>query len=173
MADGLFTGVIETLRTMGFFDVLLPFLLIFAIVFGILEKVKLFDRHDLNAVIAFVIGMLVIGTAWTVGLLSGFLPWVGTLSVVFLGAIILMAFFWGDMGAITKSTPAKIIAGVVILAIFAVVLVPMMFPDLMTMFAYPQMSAFSLVDLGALIAILAVFFGIYYVAKGGSKGSKT
>lgn len=174
MAESLFGGVISTLQQMGFFDVLLPFLLIFAIVYGILEKVKLFeDRADINAVIAFVIGMIVIGTSWVIGVLTGFLPWVGMLTVVFLAAVILMGFFWKDIDAI-GDTPVKYIAAIVILVVFAAVLLPMVLPpEFWSSFqGAAGESAFSIVDIGALVAILIVFFAIFYVAKS-SSGTKT
>ena len=167
MAESLFGGVITTLQNMGFFDVILPFLLVFAIIYGVLERAKLFEnRHGLNAIIAFVIGMIVIGTAWVVGVVSGFLPWIGMMSVVFLGAIILMSFFWKDFDAIASNQYIKIIAGVVILAVFAVVLIPMIFPDVGGAGELP----FNVADIGALIVILAVIFGIILITKGGNKG---
>ena len=41
MATSAFRGVIEFLGDMGVYDVILPFLLVFTIVFAILEKTKI------------------------------------------------------------------------------------------------------------------------------------
>lgn len=65
-----FRNTIEFFEKMGLYDVVLPFLLVFTIVFAILEKTKVFGTEDidgkkyskknLNAMAAFVIAMLVI-----------------------------------------------------------------------------------------------------------------
>ncbi|MEM5801785.1 MAG: hypothetical protein QXQ18_00110 [Candidatus Aenigmatarchaeota archaeon] len=51
-------SVIETLRNFGFFDLYLPFVLTFALFYGILQKVKLFGEtaqaERINAIIAFI-----------------------------------------------------------------------------------------------------------------------
>ena len=65
-----FRQVIEFFDEIGLFDVVLPFLLVFTIVFAIFEKTKVlgtedidgkkYTRKNLNAIAAFVIGFLVI-----------------------------------------------------------------------------------------------------------------
>ena len=46
MADTVLGGTIEFLQDFGFFDVILPFLLIFTITFGVLEKIKFNNLSD-------------------------------------------------------------------------------------------------------------------------------
>ena len=50
------------LEQYGLTDVLLPFLLIFAVVFAILQKVKIFgkDKKNINVILSLVIGLLVV-----------------------------------------------------------------------------------------------------------------
>lgn len=70
MADSVFRKALEFLYTLGMYDVILPFLLVFAVVFAILEKTKVFGvdkiegveytKKNINAIIAFVIGLLVV-----------------------------------------------------------------------------------------------------------------
>jgi len=65
-------NVIGFLQKIGIYDVVLPFLLTFTIVFAILEKTKIFGtetidkkeytKKNLNAMVAFVIGFLVIAS---------------------------------------------------------------------------------------------------------------
>ena len=67
-------------ETIGIFDVVLPFLLVFTIVFAILEKTKVFGTDDiggvkyskknLNAITAFCIAFLVIASAQLVEILT-------------------------------------------------------------------------------------------------------
>ncbi len=52
--------IIERLEDQGLFNIILPILLVFAIVYGILSKMNIFGDNDkINAVIAFVFGMYV------------------------------------------------------------------------------------------------------------------
>lgn len=62
----VFGGVIEFITRLGFYDVILPFLLVFTLVYAILDKTRVLGeekgepKRGLNAMIAFVMGMLVI-----------------------------------------------------------------------------------------------------------------
>ncbi len=68
-----FRGVLEFFGQIGIYDVVLPFLLVFTIVFAILEKTKLFGiekiggadytRKNLNAMTAFVVAFFVIASS--------------------------------------------------------------------------------------------------------------
>ena len=53
------------LESFGIYDYMLPFLLVFAIVFGILTYMRIFgDNKGVHVIIAFVIGLLAINTRW-------------------------------------------------------------------------------------------------------------
>jgi len=75
-----FRQVIEFFNTIGLFDVVLPFLLVFTIVFAILEKTKVlgtekhegheYTRKNLNAIAAFVIAFLVIASSELVEIIT-------------------------------------------------------------------------------------------------------
>ena len=64
------------LQSSIFTDFAFPFLLIFFILFGILEKTKVFgdDKHTLNAMISFVVGLIfvyaILGMAKIVAMLA-------------------------------------------------------------------------------------------------------
>ncbi len=53
-----FGDTINLLREVGVFDFLLPFLLIFSIIFAILEKTKILgeDKSNINIIVSTVIG---------------------------------------------------------------------------------------------------------------------
>ena len=61
MAQNL-QSMIVRLDALGLTDVILPFMLIFVIIFAILQKTKILgeSRKNLNVVIAIVVGLLVI-----------------------------------------------------------------------------------------------------------------
>lgn len=73
MADTILRGAIDLLENIGLFDIVLPFLLVFTIVFAILEKTKVFGseeidgkkypKKNLNATAAFVMAFLVIASS--------------------------------------------------------------------------------------------------------------
>lgn len=75
-----FRGSLDFFGQIGLFDVVLPFLLVFTIVFAILEKTKVFGteefegkkitKKNLNAIAAFSIAFLVIASAQIVEILT-------------------------------------------------------------------------------------------------------
>jgi hypothetical membrane protein len=62
----VFGGVIDFIARLGFYDVILPFLLTFTLVYAILDKTKVFGteegkgKKNLNSIVAFVMGLLVV-----------------------------------------------------------------------------------------------------------------
>ena len=48
MAETVLGGAVDFLQDFGFFDVVLPFLLVFTLVFGILEKTKIFGTEKVG-----------------------------------------------------------------------------------------------------------------------------
>jgi hypothetical membrane protein len=75
-----FRNVIEFFEDIGLYDVVLPFLLVFTIVFAILEKTKVFGtetidgkqytKKNLNAVTAFVIAFFVVASSKLVEIIT-------------------------------------------------------------------------------------------------------
>lgn len=75
-----FREVIEFLDSIGLFDVVLPFLLVFTIVFAILEKTKVlgteeiagkkYTKKNLNAIAAFVMAFLVVASSQLVEIIT-------------------------------------------------------------------------------------------------------
>ncbi|MBW3013454.1 hypothetical protein KY340_04600 [Candidatus Woesearchaeota archaeon] len=74
--ETVFGGVIEFLRRIGFYDIILPFLLVFALTYAVLDKTKILGeergepRRSLNAIIAFVLGLMVVGTGKLVAVIN-------------------------------------------------------------------------------------------------------
>ena len=107
MAD--FRDLIISLERMGILDVILPFILIFTLVFAVLEKTNILGdgKKNFNVAVAFVMSMAVViphvtnsyprGTDIVV-IINTFLPQVALLSVV----IIMILITLGMFGAHTK-----------------------------------------------------------------------
>ena len=73
MAESVFRGTLEFLNELGVFDVVLPFLLVFTIMFALLEKTKIFgtdkiedkeySKKHLNSLAAFVVSFFVVASS--------------------------------------------------------------------------------------------------------------
>lgn len=87
-------SLLATWEQAGVFSYVLPFLLIFAIVFGILMKIKVFgDNKGLNTVIALVIGLLALQFELVPIFFSEIFPRVGIALSVILTLLILVGLF--------------------------------------------------------------------------------
>ncbi len=80
MAETLLGNVIVFLDKLGVYDVILPFLLVFTIVYAVLDKTRVlgmekiggewYPRRNLNSLVAFVIGFLVVASGQLVALIN-------------------------------------------------------------------------------------------------------
>ncbi len=103
-----FRGVIDFFVEIGLYDVVLPFLLVFTMVFAILEKSKVFGtetikdkeypKKNLNAMAAFVIAFFVVASARLVEIITK----VSAHAVVFLLALVLFMTLIGSFMKETK-----------------------------------------------------------------------
>lgn len=100
-----FRNALEFFNEIGIYDVVLPFLLIFTIVFAILEKTKLFGyedtekkytRKNLNSMVAFVIAFLVVASTRIVAIISQTISHVVLLLLLGIFFMILIGVFLGD-----------------------------------------------------------------------------
>ena len=94
-------SAIEFFRAFGLFDVVLPFLLVFTIIFAILEKTRILGQEDketpkknLDAMVSFVVALLVVATNKVVTAINKSLPNVVLLIVVFLSFLLMLGIFW-------------------------------------------------------------------------------
>jgi len=93
----VFGESIEFLVKLGVYDVVLPFLLVFVIIFAILEKTRIlgtdkgekdkeYTKKNLNAMIAFVVGFLVVASAQLVAVINK------TVSQIFILLLMIICF---------------------------------------------------------------------------------
>ena len=100
-------GGIEFLDKIGIYDVVLPFLLIFAIVFAILDKTKVLGtekygdidmpKKNLNAIVAFVLAFLVVASSKLVQLIT-------TISSHLVSVLIIIMLFLTLVASFQKQT---------------------------------------------------------------------
>jgi hypothetical protein len=129
---GLFTNAIQTLEYLGISDVILPFILIFTLVFAVLQKTKILGedeknrpRKNFNVVIGFVMAMAVVIPHVTgvypmgmdvVDIINQALPNVSIVMVAILMALLIIGVFGSKVRLVGE------IGGWVVLAAFAIVL---------------------------------------------------
>src|SRR3989338_4125107 len=101
-----FRGVIEFFANIGLYDVVIPFILVFTIVFAILEKTKVLGteevsgkmqtRKNLNAMVAFVISFLVIASSQLVSFITTVSSQVVILLLLSVLFLLLVGSFYKD-----------------------------------------------------------------------------
>lgn len=124
-------GFIRTLDSWGLTDVMLPFLLIFVVVFAILQKTKILGegKKNLNTGVALVVGLLVViphvtgrfpANADPVLILNDALPQVSIVLVAVIFLLILIGVFGQDYVFLGVTAPGWItfISLIVIILIF-------------------------------------------------------
>jgi hypothetical protein len=94
MNEGAIGELFIKWEQMGFFSYLLPFLLIFSLVFGILVKVKLFkDNKAVNAIIALAVGLMAVQFDMVSNFFSQIFPLMGVALAIILAFFILVGLF--------------------------------------------------------------------------------
>ena len=83
------------LQNAGIFEFVLPFLLIFTLVFGILEKTNIFGKgkKNINAVVALILGLLFVTQFEIVQTLNNFLPKISLFMIVAVMFLLIITFF--------------------------------------------------------------------------------
>lgn len=99
--EGAFGNVISRWEQMGVFSYALPFLLIFAVVFGILSSLKIFKEKSVNAIIALAVGLMSLQFEFVPIFFSEIFPRFGVGMGLLLVAIILLGLFFPDKPWVT------------------------------------------------------------------------
>lgn len=102
-------------------ELILPFLLVFALVFAILDKTKILgeEKRQINAIVAFVIGLIFISFGKAVGITVNLLGVVAVLAIILLVFFMLYFFAAGEKEA-TVPKGLKITFGILIAAVIVV-----------------------------------------------------
>ena len=136
-------GLWRTLVDWGFLDLILPFILIFVLVFGILQKIGLFTTEQkqpdrrINGVLALVIaGMIVLPhvvglyppNSDPIVLINKFLPSTGVLLLAVLCVVLLLGLAGGKIPSLVSGLVAVIAVGI-LLIIISLAVFPGFFPS--------------------------------------------
>ncbi len=148
-----------------------PFLLIFFIIFAVLEKTNIFgkEKKQLNAFIAFVIG-LIFTTAISPKLVVGNLILFLSVAIVVVFVVLLLWGFVTGGEAKFDSKPLKIIAGIIVLiaVVIALFLITGVWDDVTEILFEQSWSS----DLWTNIIFIVVIAGALAAILLGTKASK-
>jgi len=100
-------------------NVILPFLLVFVVIFAILEKVKILgeDKRNANVVVALVVSLLFVGVQSAVGFTITVIPLIAMLIMILLCFYLLFGF-----AGVHESKGVKIMLGVIFGMAFVTIL---------------------------------------------------
>lgn len=162
--------IIKSLQDMGVYDYLLPFILIFAIIFAILEKTKVLGsdskgtpKTNINALVSIVIGLLLIVNQNIVSIINSFLPKVSLLIIILLMGLLVIAMLAGKE---FKGLQGSVFAVAFVISIIAIII--SLTPDL----SIPGLNLSSsdkeqILGIGVLVGIILLVY--FLVTSGGKK----
>ncbi len=159
----------QFLKDFGVYEYILPFVLVTTIIFAVLEKTEIFGKGktNVNIVISFVVGLLLVAQQSIVETINLFLPRVSLIIVVILMGLVVVTMFVGDA---FKGWTGGISTLAILIAIVAVVLA--LSPNFNFGYNYdlswitPQDRARLLV-----VGVLVIIFGLLFRALKGNSGS--
>ena len=111
------------LEQLGFFSYVLPFLMIFAIVFAILDKTGILgDKKGINVILSLAVGLMALQFNFVSYFFAEIFPRMGiVLSIIFVGLILLGLFFDFKDEDGNKTLASKIFGGVIIVAVIVII----------------------------------------------------
>ncbi len=119
-----FSVALDNLNKIGLSDVILPFLLVFTVIYAILIKTKILGEYKKNRnfaiAVAFVVALLVIIDGHVVSIINKAIPNVGVVVIAILMFLILIGLMGGDVKWMGNSVSGWIalVSFVVIIYIF-------------------------------------------------------
>lgn len=126
-------NAIQFFKDFGLFDVVLPFLLVFALIFAILEKTRILGtekekgedvpKKNLNTMVAFVVAMLVVATNKIVEAINSALPNVVLIIVSFVAFLMMVGVFVGTGELNFAKDYKKLSMGFILVSLILLILI--------------------------------------------------
>lgn len=158
-----FDAFMGTLESIGFYSVALPFLLVFTIIFAMLEKIKLFGKQSkrFNLLIALVMAFLVIRVQSLVETMNSFLPQVSFLALIFIMFLLLLGILIGPTENGWSGIP--LFLGIIITV--GVIIYALLTSSGVVLGGLPSWLQLTSQDRNILIAIVLFFLFVWFVVS--------
>jgi hypothetical protein len=97
-------------------QVILPFLLVFAVLFAVLDRIKILgeDRRQINAIVSLVIALMFVTFTKSVGMVTQLVPFMVVLAIIILVFLMLWGFLAGGKDGLVVNKGIKIAGGIII-----------------------------------------------------------
>jgi len=112
---------VGVLKDIGFYDVVFPFILILAVVYGLLKKLDWFKSEAVNVVIATMVAMVFISATKAIEFLRNLLPVITGVVVVILLVMIIFMFMGVPQSVITETLQTPMGGGVILIVVLIIV----------------------------------------------------
>ncbi len=185
--QSVFRATIEFFNRLGVYDVILPFLLVFTIIFAILEKTKIFGtekigekeytRKNLNAITAFVMAFFVVASTRLVGIINETVA--NAVLLIVIGICFLLAFgtFYGETESIFSALgKSRILIGIVMgLSVVLIFLNAIKLPDGRSWLDVAMdwvIANFNSAAVGSIILVLLIFGFVAWITREGKPAEK-
>ncbi len=180
-----FREVLGFFDRLGVYDVILPFILVFTIVFAIFERTRVlgtekidgveYGKKNLNAMTAFVIAFLVVASSQIVALINSALPRIVVL--LFLGVffLLLVGIFYSEKEEVILGNPWRIMFMVImfigIVAIFLYGIPTASGEPFLTWILEFIVNNFTTTAVSSIILMIVVIGFMVYIIKEPTKGT--
>ena len=155
-----FGGMFSWFEGVGGFDIILPFLLVFTLIFALMEKVKLFgdSKKNVHVIVALVAAAFVVAQPDIVFLIQGFIPRVSMFILVILMGLLIIGMF-GLKGEKFSGWPLGV---AVLIAIVAII---WSLSAATSIYYWPFFDILTSQDIAWLIAIGVFILVIWLIVK--------
>lgn len=167
MAQGFTYGGQTILSHPIVVETILPFVLIFTIVFAVLQKSKILGEKakQIDAIVALVVGLVVISFAQATGIILQLMPFLAVSLVVILVILLLLGSFLKDLEIKHKGLKAFGIIVVLLAVVIAVLYITGLWPTIYDLFLIGSANGWVANVLFVVIIGLAVL-AVAYKKKG-------
>jgi len=171
-------GVFQSLYQFGFLDFVLPALLIFTVLFGVLQKIKLFQTKSkdgkadvadkkINGILSFVIALAVTlphtlnlypANMDPVIIIGKLLPGAAMMFAAMLSLVLILGLVVTDA---TKISPLQSLVAVIAAGVLVLIFLTNIFPNFIPTFGFlrdPVMQA-------AIVVVLTIVVVVYFIMK--------
>lgn len=162
--------MVETIFSAPLFsEVIFPFLLVFVLVFAILDKTKILGegKRQINAIISLVIALIFVSFAKAVGIVVNLMPFLAVVLVIILVFYLMMGFIWNEEKGFSVPKGVKIAGAIIVFValVIAVLIVTGFWDKVLGLFTSGGATVSTIVMIIIIAAALAI------VLWGGGKKS--